>query len=604
MVFIWFAKHLPNRRVLSSHDLKGGSELWYPARSRVSHYIKAEWFNPRFLPAVNIIKASRILSKMKKARARLESNAAGTEPECEIHSSHGQRELQERLNNISSLQDLFVKQSQALALIQPPTAGRPEQAQNLMPDSGSFSPNCQVDSVGSSSSCLTRCNSFEATLEKVAVAPENLCGDNAREISPTSVATMAFFDRSCFEGIDKTLDFEEADEIDSSTQSSIEESDSEIQAAINEIRKEASQIDIIMALDQLKTVETELEVTTRALRERSLEADELRLQAREREERISCLELERDLHKADASKLRVDLKTCVDVMFDISAVAGTSTLVEPCKDLTVVKSIRGQGILRPAISPIDSAIPAMPPSAPLDDGHSDFDGPQELGHRGPQQNYYCSSSMTLPPEREPRELVVGKSFPLLGASHPCGIFRDTPKPVSPTRSVSLYSESTRSPIRTLDSRRRNRSFSEVIRSSTEPTSEDEDVGKENRMCGLFRRRQLKRSAGRAKDVAIMRSKIDELHEMMKASLETSEKLRKRLAMISRYYEGIVKKLQEQVVEIKTEKSKLKADCNSKISTIEHEKRVAIIHLENKVHAREREIQVLLKKKVDDPPCTF
>ena len=86
----------------------------------------------------------------------------------------------------------------------------------------------------------------------------------------------------------------------------------------------------------------------------------------------------------------------------------------------------------------------------------------------------------------------------------------------------------------------------------------------------------------------MRSKIDQLHTMMEVSLETSEKLRKRLAMISRYYDGIIGKLQRQVIEIKAEKAELKANFNSKISAVDHEKRIAIMHLENKLRERERQ----------------
>jgi hypothetical protein len=529
-----------------------------------------------------------IFSKMEdKVGDCLEPDASASEPECEIHSSNEQRELQERLDNITSLQDLFVKQSQTLALIEP----------DSMADFFFVSPHPQDVSVGSFTSCLSGCKSFEGTVDAETETLQNTHGNNGRDISPTSVATMGFFESSCFKGIEKTLDFEEAEDIDSSTQPSVEGSDSEIQAAINEIRKEASQLSVVMALDQLKTKEAELDVSTRALRERSLEADDLRGQLREREERISCLELERDLYMADASKLRVDLKTCVDRMFDISAVAGTSTFVEGSDGGTGGERIRDQAILRPSVSPLDSRIPAIPSSVPLDD-QSDSDQPKQVDRHIPQKNHVSLARRDLPRMSEIRESAVARAFPLRDSGHPSSIFRENSITTSPPRSLSMISASTRS--RTLDSPRRNRSFSEVIRSSTQPTSEDEDTGNENRMCGLFRRRQQNRSIAKAKDVTAMRSKIDQLHMMMRTSLETSEKLRKRLAMISGYYEGIILKLQEQVIEAKTEKSKIKADCNSKVSAIDYEKRIASIHLENKLRESERELHEL-RKKVDVPP---
>jgi hypothetical protein len=83
--------------------------------------------------------------------------------------------------------------------------------------------------------------------------------------------------------------------------------------------------------------------------------------------------------------------------------------------------------------------------------------------------------------------------------------------------------------------------------------------------------------------------------MMKASLATSEKLRKRLAMISRYYEGIIRKFQEQVTEMKAEKKRIEMDLANRIATIDHEKRVTIIQLESKLRKREEQVARLRRK---------
>ena len=93
----------------------------------------------------------------------------------------------------------------------------------------------------------------------------------------------------------------------------------------------------------------------------------------------------------------------------------------------------------------------------------------------------------------------------------------------------------------------------------------------------------------------MGEQIDQLHTMMKVSLQTSEKLRKRLSIISRYYEGIIKKLQQQMVEVKTEYSKRKADMDSKMAILDHEKRVAVLHLESQLQQRDSEIRALKEK---------
>jgi len=85
--------------------------------------------------------------------------------------------------------------------------------------------------------------------------------------------------------------------------------------------------------------------------------------------------------------------------------------------------------------------------------------------------------------------------------------------------------------------------------------------------------------------------------MMKTSLSTSEKLRKRLAMISRYYEGIIRKLQEQVVETKKERKSIEVQLANQISTIDHEKRVSIMQLEVKLRRKDEEITRLRRMEI-------
>jgi hypothetical protein len=90
----------------------------------------------------------------------------------------------------------------------------------------------------------------------------------------------------------------------------------------------------------------------------------------------------------------------------------------------------------------------------------------------------------------------------------------------------------------------------------------------------------------------MREQIDQMQEMMKSSLTASEKLRKRLAMISRYYESIIQKNQEKMAHMKSEKRRMEGDLINQISSIDHAKRVAIIKLESKLRQKEEEIATL------------
>jgi len=113
---------------------------------------------------------------------------------------------------------------------------------------------------------------------------------------------------------DVTLDTDE----DSSFCLDLEGTDSEILAAVNEIRREADQMDTIMILDQLKTLQSEFVAVTKKSSVRFLENENLQIKLQESEDRVAHLELERDLHEADVTKLRDDLKTVVSKMFDIS----------------------------------------------------------------------------------------------------------------------------------------------------------------------------------------------------------------------------------------------------------------------------------------------
>ena len=67
---------------------------------------------------------------------------------------------------------------------------------------------------------------------------------------------------------------------------------------------------------------------------------------------------------------------------------------------------------------------------------------------------------------------------------------------------------------------------------------------------------------------MMRNQIKQLQELMKTSLSSSEKLRKRIATISRYYEGVIGQLQSQVAEVKAEKCKKETELKNQLSEAE------------------------------------
>jgi hypothetical protein len=587
--------------------------------------------------------AEELLRKMERQILdQLCANEMAQEPEREIHSDEAhrgerQRNLQERLNEICSLRDLFTQQSHTIALLKQPQPSRGDlppvgETLTLQPtevsDFTDFSSNSLADNGDlqeeSDTPYVTPTKTLDETLEEITNTLDQSLRDTLNETSPTSV--LQFDSRLRKDDIAHST-YEEDDE---SFQLDFDGTDSEIQDAINEIRKEASRMDILMALDQVHTVQSELSVVTKALHERSTEAEDLRLQLEEGEERMSFLELERDLFKADASKVRDDLETCVARMFDISLVAGQSSLEpdvtrdrpaerqsqevfrkhdEPSRGLKA----NGRSQKTPTVPVMLKAskhpLPMHPPMTRLAEvnestrtlpgvptGLSQRSNFPTIESRCPDEN--VNSQLSVNPD-ESRKILRRRS----SHSDPSGGSRATRVELRPSVPNTMHtnyifregyqqpvSDSVRPAARTRAPVQRRRCKSESIENRyPEPESEE----KENRMCGIFRRRHHHRqSSSKEQDIALMKEQIDQMQEMMKSSLTASEKLRKRLAMISRYYESIIQKNQEKMAHMKNEKRRMEGDLINQISSIDHEKRVAIIKLESKLRQKEEEIAAL------------
>jgi hypothetical protein len=558
---------------------------------------------------MDISDAKLVLFKMEEQiRNRLCSDA--NEPECEVHSSAQSSncaDLQEHLDDICSLRDLFVKQSQTLSMLQEhqPETGEREPCPipafvSSIPDPDDFSASSILDQPEARKDN----KSFEETVEEATKSLDDAIFKTLQEISPTCVSKL-HSKRLFADDAKKTHDLYGSDSDIDSLFPDFDVTDSEIQDAINEIRKEASQMDAIMALDQLKTIQSELEVATKTLQERSTEAEDLRIQVEEMEERVACLELERDLFKADAAKLKEDLKTCVERMFDISCVVGDSNMSDfdrdeiksqlrdpPMMSSTSEKSKQAEIFFKPPNIMIEHAHPSIPSSKPDSAAPTLFFAPKD------SREVIRRTPTTSDPSPARRVLLESSRRPQSrgSISQRDSIFRRAdsfrhPGPVSAQSSGSSI-DSTR--VESQPPKRRHRSFS--VERSRQTVNETE--GKENRMCGIFRRRNSRRlSSFKANDIEIMRQQIGQLHTMMKTSLSTSEKLRKRLAMISRYYEGIIRKLQEQVVETKTERKRMEVQLANQISTIDHEKRVTMMQLEMKLRRKDEEIARLRRMEI-------
>jgi hypothetical protein len=488
-----------------------------------------------------------------------------SEPECEVHAEEeteiGNENQRLDTKTIHKMMQLNDKMNISVERL-PEVVGNKEE--NTRQDDTNV---CETSSYDSSSE-----QKKESAIQKVDDLNSIVASDQDEYSSHSGGYLMSDFNIFDLVGRDNGDD-------DSSYCIDIEGTDSEIQAAINDIRKEAAQMDAIMALDQIKSLQSELESMNRQLSARSMENEDLKIQLEESEDRAAHAKLERDLFKADALKLREDLKTCVNKMFDISlyeSAADEEAKLEehdqptgrllpiPSGDQYDNATIRHQDA-RQMIS--SEQMPQFRIMGLADQPRKvlrrlpTLSDPGLLTMHSKRQWSEDSDSQDLLPSRKDDEPVRNQDVFRRRSSHsfrrPRTDFIRRRKEASSTqRKISIYKQG--------KFVQRPRSFS-IERKIYHKSQETESDEKENKICGIFRRRARFESDRKENDISAMKNQISQLHEMMKVSLSASEKLRKRLATISRYYEGVISKLQDQVAEVKGQKSRMEVDLRNLIS---------------------------------------
>jgi predicted nuclease with TOPRIM domain len=411
--------------------------------------------------------------------------ANNTEPESEVHSDEDLKaQLEERLNErseeIASLQELVRLQGDAISELR----------------------KTQADTK--STACQSRDN---------AITPDDECKSYDWSFDLGSTGNMW-----------------SDDEEDSSDRGGI-------RASIEAIRQEASRVDAIMALNKLDTLQQEQTSLTRAMENRTAEMDEMRALIRLKDDRLATLELERDLYKADASKLKSDLHTCSERIksyelhsLSEASLAGTP-LSEPIKPAASVES---------------------PPVVPTPRQKSDSSIVHQARVEADDEGLSRASSVTTGSVR---------------ASH------TDPTVISDMSSCGAYSRNLQKRDKIVRPKKRNFlpfrnkvDSRRTVQSSTLPTIE---------LSGISLQKQ-----------------VNEMNERLLASMKASEELRKRLAMISRYYENLVRRLQDNMAELKSDRARMETDLVNQISSIDMAGQMAIEALEIELMKKGSDIEEL------------
>jgi hypothetical protein len=325
-------------------------------------------------------------------------------------------------------------------------------------------------------------------------------------------------------------------------------------------------------LDQVKSLESELEAVNKQFSARSSENEDLKMQLEEKRDQLAKAELERDLHQADVTKLREDLKTCVGKMFDISLYesafgddASQKDALSPGK--TVPKAPENEpsnSIASPSQPKTMRILGLAPQPRRIINKLPVLSDPSLLKLYSKEKWIDDSDSAHLLPDNERDEPLRDQD-----------VFRRQNRPLFgrqtslPGRRKRLGAQGSNRDIK--DQRNRvlsaRRSLSLDRKTYSRPPDEivANDEG-ETKMCGIFKRRAKHIACSKDSNVMLMKNQIEQLQEMMKTSLASSEKLRKRIATISRYYEGVISKLQEQNAEIKADKAQNETDMRNELCT--------------------------------------
>lgn len=404
----------------------------------------------------------------------------------------------------------------------------------------------------------------------------------------------------------------------------LEETDSEIQVAVNEIRKEAEKLNTILILEKFKSLKTEFDSVTKKYSLKTTENESLKIQLQESENRLAHMELERDLHQADATKLREDLKNIVSKIFDISMYESSECLLENKVDIqedTISDQCRKRlRLVRRPDNLSRGTICSTRICAKNSDINEDetiislrrekiriiglIDQPCHMICRLP---LLSDPDLTCMKSRSQQSQFLDADTTLLRpSSHEDQPLRDQNvfrkrsyylerRPRSGSVWVEQKSMTGNSSYGRVKGFRNNfmrhhKSNSVINTKSSSLVTKTKDAEKvENKRCGVLFRRRSKQQSCTREDTYLLKQQISQLHEMMKTSLASSGRLRKRLTIVCRYYEGVISKLRTNVSELNTEKSRMQVDLAKMVCWFDRERRQENSKLDCELHQKDKEI---------------
>lgn len=320
------------------------------------------------------------------------------------------------------------------------------------------------------------------------------------------------------------------------------------------IRKEVSNFNALLAVDQLETLKAEIASTKRELELRNEEVDELRELVNLKEARICTLELECDLFKAESCNTKDGTQHCLSTMSTFDSLSESSTnrtdsQKEDDKALTTdqspstcsetsSESSKSNKAKHNQASPYEVARYLDPPSCESSDRSS------------------TSISTTSTPARPvPTQPLL---FPL----------REGISKREDDRSLKTMTKPKQQ-------RSRNRSFPFCRHSCHRKPivsiiQEDEGTMEETTLH------------------------MTQISQQMETSIALSEELRRRITLLSRYYESVIAELLKKLVDMQSDRDQGTMDFTEQIKILDRERKHAIDRAES-VLRQNQELQDKLAK---------
>lgn len=396
---------------------------------------------------------------------------------------------------------------------------------------------------------------------------------------------------------------------------------SDLHDSIEAIREEASRVDTVMALNQLDTMRQELDTIKRELHNRGSQVKELHALVSLKDDRLSVLELERDLYKADVTRMQMDRQYNNKKSGSGSNIHYTDSKSSSSSSSPTVSShlqnnnggrIRGQGVVimdspnagtsikknghvilddiseastvirLPALQPT-RPVPIFRPTTRTTTMSTCMDGSTKSS-----QKALLTSTDTGRRQRDAGSIEDTSSVSM---SHQSGQSRDSQRRQQPQpqhQHASHTKEASKSCLSLPEASKSCLSMPKppqfLSRRKKKASGKQDWEHHHQQYARPYHRRSplppLSSSSSSLSTIKLhggisANEQADELQRLLRTSLKTADELRKRLAMLNRYYEDLVRRLN-------TDQQNMERDLVEQICAIELSKRRAVEDLERQL----------------------